>query len=380
VPTLGASPSISVSPTASASTLPTVNGGIVHDLLSSATPEPTRIDWARVEAWLGTPLPTAYRDMADRFGSIFVGDWLWVHAPVRLAGYPSFDRELAGIRAGARDACDATGLPAPTFFPKRGGLLPFGSGRGGEGLFWDTSVADPDDWPVVVLAQARGAYGNAGWIHTGLTLVPCLEALMTTRVSAGPHSLGPLPARLAQAYGGVAASFWTPPDRAARNDPRRKALTAGRGLEALQVLVPPPAAPEPLVVDEGLPADYRALMEAYGPGTWGDWLRVWHPDDIRADARRQFIAAVTGMRDDDFLPFADSIDGDVLGWVREGPTDRWPLAWVPRHSDPGRAMPATFTAALLAWLRGTPIDDVFGASDPDVDLVEQATFEPYDDR
>lgn len=342
----------------------------MHDLLSSATPEPVRIDWPRVEGWLGTPLPTAYREIAGRFGSLFVGDWLWIHAPVRLAGYPTFDKELAGVRSEARDACDATGLPAPTFHPKRGGLLPFGSGRGGEGLFWDTTGADPEVWPVVVLAHARGAYGNAGWIRTGLPLLAFLEALVTTGVSEGTHALGPLPATAERAYGGRAASYWTPPDRAARSDPRRKGLTAGNGLKALQVLVPPPKGRAPTVVDEGLPPDYRALMEVYGPGTWRGWLRVGHPDDLR----------VSGLRDDDFLPFADSIDGDVLGWVREGLPDRWRLAWAPRHSDPGPAMHLTFTAALLAWLRGTPVDGVFAASDPDVDLVDQATFEPYGHR
>ncbi|WP_299923886.1 SMI1/KNR4 family protein [uncultured Nocardioides sp.] len=353
-----------------------MNGGIVHDLLSAVTPEPTRIDWGRVEGWLGTALPTAYRQIADRFGSLLVGDWLWIHAPVRLAGYPTFDKELAGIRFEARDACDAARLPAPRFHPKRGGLLPFGSGRGGEGLFWDTAAGAPEEWPVVVLAHAPGAYGNAGWIHSGRTLVPFLEALVTTGVGQGGHSLGPLPARIDRAYGGRATSYWTPPDRAARSDPRRKGLTSGAGLNALQVLVPPPEGREPSVVDEGLPGDYRALMAAYGPGAWRGWLRVWHPDDLGSSMGRPFLDPVAGSGEVDFLPFADSIDGDVLGWVREGPPDRWPLAWVPRHSDPGQAMRVTFTAALLAWLRGTPVDGVFGAHDPDVDLVDQATFAP----
>ena len=356
-----------------------VNGGIVEDVLAGVTPAPTRIDWARVEAWIGTPLPTAYREMAGRFGSLFVGDWLWIHAPVSLAGCPSFDRELAGIRSEARDACDASGLPAPTLHPKRCGLLPFGSGRGGEGLFWDTTAADPEDWPVVALVHARGAYGNAGWIHSGLTLVRFLDALVTTGVGEGSRSLGPLPAKAERAYGGRAASHWTPPDRAARSDPRRKGLKGGAGLNALQVLVPPTEGREPTIVDEGLPTDYRALMEVYGPGTWRDWLRMTHTDDLGASGAHELAAQAAGLRDDDFLPFADSIDGDILGWVREGPPDRWPLAWVPRHSDPGPPMRLTLTAALLAWLRGTPVDGVFGAADPDVDLVDQATFEPYDD-
>lgn len=118
-------------------------------------------------------------------------------------------------------------------------------------------------------------------------------------------------------------------------------------------------------------------MATYGAGTWADWLRVRHPDDLASEARRQLSEAASSQRDDDFLPFADSIDGDVLGWVRVGPPDRWPVAWVPRHSDPGRAVQRSFTEVLLAWLRGYEVDDVFASPDPDADLVDQATFQPF---
>jgi hypothetical protein len=343
-------------------------------MLARIEPRSARIDWDRVEAWLGTSLPSDYRAVVERNGSLFVGEWLWVHAPVRLEGHQSFDRELAGVRAEARDACAASGIDAPVFHPKRGGLLPFGNGRGGEGLFWDTSSGAPDEWPVVVLAHAPGAYGNAGWIRTGLPLTAFLEAVLTTGVSEAGFTIGPYPATAERAYGGRAASYWTPPDRAARSDPRRRALTKGSGLAALQVLVPPPIV-EPVVVAGELPADYRSLMELYGAGTWRGWLRVWHPDDLAPTPGHRLSAAVTGMRSDDLLPFADSIDGDVLGWVRQGPPDQWPLAWVPRHSDPGPAVPMAFTAALLRWLRGFS-DPVFADADPDLDIVEQATFVP----
>lgn len=347
----------------------------MDEVLAAADPGSARIDWDRVQAWLGTALPADYRTIADRFGSLCVGEWLWVHAPVSLEGYESFDRELSGVRAGTRDACDASGLDAPVFHPKRGGLLPFGSGRGGEGLFWDTSAGTPDEWPVVVLAQGPGAYGHAGWISTGLPLKAFLSAVMTTGVGEGRLALGPFPATAERAYGGRAASYWTPPDRVARDDPRRKALKAGSGLAAIQVLVPPPDHAVPAEAGDHLPADYRALMAVYGPGLWRDWLRVRHPDELRSDGADDHHDAVAGMREDDFLPFADSIDGDVLGWVREGAPDQWPIAWVPRHQDPGPAQRMTFTQALLRWLRGYA-DPVMAARDPDVDIVDQATFEP----
>ncbi|MFC7362902.1 SMI1/KNR4 family protein [Nocardioides astragali] len=357
-----------------------MDGEIVPELLAGVTPGRTRIEWARIEAWLGTPLPGAYRQLCDRFGSLYVGDWLWLHAPVRFTEYSPFDRELAAIRSEARDACEATGLPAPVFHPKKGGLLPFGSSRGGEGVFWDTSGEDPDDWPVVVLAHAAGAYGNARWVRSGLTLVPFLEALVTTGVRGTDGAeYGPLPASMARAYVDASTSYWTPPDRAARSDPRRKGLTAGSGLKALQVLVPPQppsAGHRPPEERDDLPADYLALIAAYGPGTWRGWLRVAAPADLGPGGRREMPWAVA-RRDDDFLPFADSIDGDVLGWVRRGDPDRWPIAWVPRHDDPGPAQQLTFTSVLLSWLRGKPVGTVLAPPDPDIDLVDQATFEPW---
>jgi hypothetical protein len=346
-----------------------VSEDVVHRMLAATEPGSAPIDWDGVEAWLGTPLPRAYREIADQFGSLYVGDWLWVHAPVQLVGHPPLDGHMAASRYAAREVCEHSGLPEPVFHPAPGGLLPFGSGRGGEGLFWDTSAGSPDDWTVVALARA-------GWIRTGLTLVPFLGALVTTGVGEGAFALGPYPATAERAYRGAAATAWDPPVRAALDDPRRAGLTDGTGLAALQVLVPPPNG-HGAAAGASWPADYRALMAAYGEGAWRGWLQLRHPDDLGPDGDEGLLEVSAGMREDDFVPFADTIDGDVLGWVRRGDPDAWPLAWVPRHADPGPAVATTLTDALLAWLRGNPVDEVFIGHDPDVDLLDQATFEPY---
>lgn len=357
------------------------------------------IDWEAVETWLRTPLPRDYRDLCDRFGSLYLGDWVWVHAPVQT-GHQSYDRHLRDVRAEARDACDASGLPAPVFHPKRGGLLPFGGTRGGEGLFWDTSASDPDDWTVVVLVQRTRAYGTSRWLLSGLPLASFLEAMVTTGVSAEGTTFGPFPAVAHHAFGGDEASPWQPPDRLRPADPRRKALSAGSGLPALRVLVPPPEAP---TVDFShlaerlggrLPTSYVQLMTAYGPGTWGEWLRMSDPGDLGHSGvlhlARQTSEGGRVLRDQfpdmfpmplwpeegGFFGFASSIDGDVLGWMVRGTPDTWPLAWQPRHEEQGRPMAIGLSAALLAWLRGTPVDRVFPHPDPDRDLLEGATFEP----
>jgi hypothetical protein len=125
---------------------------------------------------------------------------------------------------------------------------------------------------------------------------------------------------------------------------RRAALTEGRGLEALRVLVPPPDAPylgggtwERLFDELGtpLPAEYMSLMECYGAGCWSNWLRFaapLHTDDGLAQYAAEVFDGYRMLRGKwpeefplqvwpepgGFLPFARSIDGDEFGWLTEG--------------------------------------------------------------
>src|SRR6478609_8046783 len=50
-------------------TMSPMDGGVVEEMLAAAEPGSARIDWDRVEGWLGTALPADYRELAERFGS-----------------------------------------------------------------------------------------------------------------------------------------------------------------------------------------------------------------------------------------------------------------------------------------------------------------------
>ncbi|WP_133895365.1 hypothetical protein [Streptomyces sp. KS 21] len=55
-----------------------------------------------------------------------------------------------------------------------------------------------------------------------------------------------------------------------------------------------------------------------------------------------------------FLSFANSIDGDYLGWLTEGgEPDTWPLSVWPRHADQGPPLDGGLIDTLLDWQRGT---------------------------
>ncbi|GAA0992020.1 hypothetical protein GCM10009555_080360 [Acrocarpospora macrocephala] len=156
-----------------------------------------------------------------------------------------------------------------------------------------------------------------------------------------------------------------------------------KALERLIALVPPPPDPlfalgswEELFAELGtrLPADYVALIDAYGSVAFSEYLGV-------ADARRDGNGATMGIHAREigdsyrsfraewpadyrfaawpepggFLPWGNTIDGDHLGWLTEGEPDRWPVAIWPRHSDE-RVIDLTMAEFLLGWFSGDLVD------------------------
>ena len=360
------------------------------------------VDWAAVETWLGLTLPAAYKAIASEYGPLDIGEHIWLHVPCRDDDRFEYGNWVRDTHRHCRIVSRETTAPTPPrFHPEPGGLLAWGTTRTTDHLFWDTSGDDPDAWPVVVFQQDAANAGADPWLRYRTPLVETLvEAARTGLPLPAGDRLGPISATATRTAFLAEARRWTPPEPEAPIDPRRRAaLSEGEGLAALTALVPPPEAPrrgkdswEELfeVLGTRLPADYVALMDRYGPGTWREWLYFpapRHPELV--EHIEQTLDAYREMRAEDpeefalpvwpepggFLPFATSLDGDEMGWLTEGDPDSWKLIVYPRHDEQGPPLPGGLIETLLAWTRGRFDAPGLFALDEDDDPLDFATFE-----
>jgi hypothetical protein len=381
------------------------------------TPLPVPVDWTAVETWLGLRLPDDYKQLADTYGPLDFGEYLWIHVPCVQQDRFDYGDRLRETHRAARIA--ARELPEdvrPSVHPAPGGLLAWGSSRGSDVLFWDTSVSeDPNRWTVVVRhSHPVSGSGLLPFHHYGLTLTGYLQQTVrdTPQLPYPPGPLlGPLPGTFARTAYLPTPGPWTPPAPTAprlTEAERRIALETGTGLDALRLLSPPPERPylgdgtwERLFAELGtqLPKEYVELMEVYGAGDWGTWLRFLTP--LRTGERRfathveETLDAYRMLKENypdgyplavwpepgGFLPFANSYDADHLGWLTEGPDpDAWPLIVWPRHTDQVPALEGGLIDTLLAWQRGTLTDSGLAELDEEDDPVKCAGFDAWDEH
>ncbi len=116
------------------------------------------LPWDAASRETGFPLPADYRAFVDAFGRGELYERLGVNTPFPLRN-PSGGAHA--LRAFLDDAAETAGLLRGlrndypdafpfAFHPEPGGLLPWGTGIGGELCFWLTEHTDPDGWPTVV--------------------------------------------------------------------------------------------------------------------------------------------------------------------------------------------------------------------------------------
>jgi hypothetical protein len=138
----------------------------------------------------------------------------------------------------------------------------------------------------------------------------------------------------------------------------------------LVALVPPPDAPP--AVDErelaGLPADYRALIERYGPGNLAG-LRLLPPADIPREAERQ-RSALAGIESpyapEQLLPWGIDESGNVVWWLTEGD---WPVVANEARGEEWFRHDGGAVSFLEAILSGRETSDFL--------VIEGDDFEPY---
>ncbi|GIH20575.1 SMI1/KNR4 family protein [Rugosimonospora africana] len=118
--------------------------------VTGARPERRDIDWAPVEAELGTTLPADYRELCSLLGGGYYSGFLRLLQPRREAA--ATDGLLYSFRSNRRHP-EYAGLYAPYDLyggPGRAGLLHWGSDQTEGDYYWlaDARV-DPAAWPVV---------------------------------------------------------------------------------------------------------------------------------------------------------------------------------------------------------------------------------------
>jgi hypothetical protein len=382
------------------------------DIHPDAVPVP--VDWDSVESWLGLRLPSDYKTLVTRYGPLDIGEQIWLQTPSHQDGQYAYDY-ATWLRQTHRHcrvvSRDAPPFEPPEFHPAPGGLLAWGWTRGANYLFWDTGASpDPDQWPVVAFDHDAVHAGVVPWQRYEMPLAEMLSAAIRTGLPLPrpDRSLGPLPATARRTASLTHPIGWTPPPPRPEVVPeRRAALTEGAGLPALRLLVPPPDIPylgggtwQRLFDKLGtrLPAEYVSLMNTYGAGCWRKWLRFYSPLRVGqrtfTDHVAQDLDAYRSLRDEfpeyfslaiwpeagGLLPFASSIEGDVIGWLTAGEPDAWPVIVHPRHADQGPPLDDDLTTTLVEWVRGRISVHGLPGLDPLDDPLEFADFEPWDDE
>ncbi|WP_328542417.1 SMI1/KNR4 family protein [Streptomyces sp. NBC_00371] len=113
------------------------------------------VNWAALEATLGTALPSDFRALAEAYPVLVIDDFLMVSVPL-----PGTEVSWA---AGARedeilqDLYEMGDTEGYVPFPQPGGLIGWADSNSGDSFYWRTSSPDPDAWPVVVRTD------NAEW-------------------------------------------------------------------------------------------------------------------------------------------------------------------------------------------------------------------------
>ncbi|WP_371782843.1 hypothetical protein [Streptosporangium subroseum] len=383
-------------------------------LLSRVEADPIEVDWEVVESHVGIALPSDYKALAA-YGPLDIGDFVWLYTPCvqeyefnRLDAFDYVDWLKQTHRHCRISARNVPPHAPPPFHPLEGGLLAWGRTRRSSYLFWDTSASqDPDRWPVVVFEQDSALKGDDPWLTLNTPLLETLTLILSEGISLpSGQMLGPLLPIARRTRFLRAATPWTPPEKSPERVPeneRRAVLTEGAGLTALRLLAPPPEDPylgeltwEEVFAALGtrLPSEYVELMDVYGTGCFSSWMRFVAPlrgeqygliqtastvsdgyRDLRESFPEDFPLAVW-PEPGGFLAFANSIDGDELGWLTQGDPDQWPVIVFPRHDDQGSPLPGTLIETLLDWMRGRLDEAGFASLDPDDDPLEFLGFVP----
>lgn len=107
------------------------------------------VDWAAVEARIGTALPSDYKQLAELFGHGAFDGYLHLHVPG--AGFESGDIVLHTEWLGEWARTHRSSLWEPyEVYPVPGGVLEWAGSEQADQFYWLTEGPDPDRWPILM--------------------------------------------------------------------------------------------------------------------------------------------------------------------------------------------------------------------------------------
>ncbi|WP_199749221.1 SMI1/KNR4 family protein [Amycolatopsis sp. WAC 01376] len=139
-----------------------------------------RVDWAAVEAHLGTALPSDYQAFMAVYGGGAV-DNLVILPP--LSTGDSWSGSISEHSKQLRDLWDIEG-GVPGVPPDEHRVLPWGTGCNGNELGWLMTDPDPDRWPVVVWRR----HESPAWALFECGMAEFIRRLMTADFDKCPLS------------------------------------------------------------------------------------------------------------------------------------------------------------------------------------------------
>ncbi|MET8572926.1 SMI1/KNR4 family protein [Streptomyces sp. NPDC004783] len=128
-----------------------------------------RVDWAALEAVLGTALPSDFRSLAEAYPVLVIDDFLSVSVP--RPGGEALWASGRGEDEILQDLYEMGDTEDYVPFPQPGGLINWAESTAGDSFYWRTSPADPDAWPVVARTD------NGEWIEFPVGAVEFLAGM-----------------------------------------------------------------------------------------------------------------------------------------------------------------------------------------------------------
>jgi hypothetical protein len=139
----------------------------------------TDAEWKAIERTMGTKVPTDYKQLIQRYGSVSVNRFLYFYNPFypKKKNHPNWEENIELYRASFERYHSLNKDTFPPYWPVRNGLLPIGNTVNANHICWLTK-GEPDEWTISV-------HEDRGWTfdHHEMGLAEFLYKRLTGEVN-----------------------------------------------------------------------------------------------------------------------------------------------------------------------------------------------------